>query len=220
MSQHTIGLDEKISSYLEQATLRETAAQRALRLESDGHEFASMRSSAEQVQLLGLLIELMGARHVLEVGCFTGYGTLGMALALPEGGRITTLDVNDQWAAIGRRYWQEAGVADRIDFLSGEALKGLQRLLMDYGPGHFDLAYIDADKKSYDLYYEAVLTLLRPGGLVALDNVLRGGAVADPDDQSHQAVALRNLNAKIQADPRVSMSLVPIGDGLMLARKR
>jgi caffeoyl-CoA O-methyltransferase len=220
MSQRTLGLDQQLNDYLEQATLREHPAQTALRRESDRHPHAGMRSSAEQVQLLGLLIELIGARRVLEVGCFTGYGTLGMALALPPGGRVTTLDVNDGWAATGRRYWQQAGVADRIEFRSGEAHESLASLLEEKGADSFDAAYIDADKKSYDAYYEAVLKLVRPGGLIALDNVLRQGAVADPTDQAHQTVALRELNAKIRADDRVTMSLVPIGDGLMLARKR
>ena len=177
-----------------------------------------MRSSAEQAQLLAFLIELTGATRVLEVGCFTGYGTLAMALALPPGGRVVTLDVNDDWPAIGRRHWERAGVADRVELRVGLALEGLDGLRAEGAV--FDLAYVDADKKLYDAYYEAALALVRPGGIVALDNVLWGGAVADPDDEDRQTLVLRRLNAKIQADQRVSSLLLPVGDGLTLARKR
>jgi caffeoyl-CoA O-methyltransferase len=179
-----------------------------------------MRSSAEQVQLLALLIELMPARQVLEIGCFTGYGTLGMALALPAHGRIVTLDVNDHWPAIGRRHWKAAGVEERIELRLGLALESLEALIKARGAESFDLVYVDADKKLYDAYYEHALTLVRQGGVVALDNMLWRGEVAEPSNQDRQTQALRALNAKIHGDPRVSMVLLPVGDGLTLARKR
>ncbi len=179
-----------------------------------------MRSAAEQVALLAFLVELMGAKRVLEVGCFTGYGTLGMALALPPGGRVVTLDVNGQWAAIGRERWRAAGVEDRIELKLGLALESLDALLAAGAAGSFDLAYVDADKKLYGTYYERALALVRWGGVVALDNVLWRGAVADPENRARQTVTLRELNRKIRDDPRVSPVLLPLGDGLTLARKR
>jgi predicted O-methyltransferase YrrM len=220
VSQGTTGLEGALQRYIVEATLREQPAQQALRTASDALPDAGMRSSPEQVQLLALLIELMGARRVLEIGCFTGYGTLGMALALPRDGKIVTLDVNADWSAIGRRFWREAGVLDRIEMRLGLALESLDALLAEGAEGSFDLVYVDADKKSYDAYYERALRLVRPGGLIALDNVLWHGAVADSADTSRQAQALRALNGKIRDDDRVTMSLVPIGDGVMLARRR
>jgi O-methyltransferase len=220
MTSRTLPLDGRLHDYLLANSLREHPALRALRAATEGHEHASMRSAPEQIQLLALLIELLGARRVLEVGCFIGYGTLGMALALPPAGRIVTLDVNADWAEIGRRWWREAGVEDRIELRLGPAQESLDRLLAGGGAESFDLVYIDADKKDYDLYYERALRLVRPGGLIALDNVLWGGAVADPADTSHQTQALRALNRKLHEDQRITLSLVPIGDGLTLARRR
>ena len=158
-----------------------------------------MRSSAEQAQLLAFLIELMGARRVLEIGCFTGYGTLAMALALPAGGRVVTLDVNANWPTIGRRHWRAAGVADRIELRLGLALESLDGLLAEGAAGSFDLAYVDADKKLYDAYYERALALVRPGGVVALDNVLWRGAVADPDNDDRQTLGAARTQRQ---DPR------------------
>jgi predicted O-methyltransferase YrrM len=220
MSQRTSSLDRRLHDYVVAVGVREHRCQRALREATDTLPDAGMRSSAEQVQLLALLIELLGARRVLEIGCFTGYGTLGMALALPAGGRIVTLDVNEDWAGIGRRYWREAGVEDRIELRLGLALDSLDRLVAEGAAGSFDLVYVDADKKLYDTYYERALRLVRPGGIVALDNVLWGGAVADPGDTSRQTVTLRELNARIHADARVTPCLLPIGDGLTVARRR
>jgi predicted O-methyltransferase YrrM len=178
MSQQTTGLAERVHRYVLSVGLREHPAQAALRAETDRLEDGGMRSSAEQVQLLGLLIELMGAGRVLEIGCFTGYGTLGFALAMPPRGKVVTLDVNEAWAEIGRRYWREAGVEERIELRLGPALESLDRLLVEGGAGSFDVAYVDADKKSYGAYCERALRLVRPGGLVALDNMLWHGAVA------------------------------------------
>jgi predicted O-methyltransferase YrrM len=211
-------MSDRLYDYLLAQGLREHPVLRELRELTDALPEASMRSSAEQAQLLAFLIELTGASSVLEVGCFTGYGTLAMALALPPGGRVVTLDVNDDWPAIGRCHWERAGVTDRVELRVGLALDWLDGLRAEGAV--FDLAYVDADKKLYDAYYEAALALVRPGGVVALDNVLWGGAVADPDDEDRQTLVLRRLNAKIQADQRVSSLLLPVGDGLTLARKR
>lgn len=218
MSPRAPAMSDRLYDYVLEHGLREHPVLRELRQLTDALPEAGMRSSAEQAQLLAFLIELTGATRVLEIGCFTGYGTLAMALALPPGGRVVTLDVNDHWPAIGRRHWEKAGVVARIELRVGLALEGLNRLR---GEGAvFDLAYVDADKKLYDDYYERALALVRPGGVVALDNVLWGGAVADPADDDHQTQVLRALNVKIRSDERVISLLLPVGDGLTLARRR
>jgi predicted O-methyltransferase YrrM len=157
---------------------------------------------------------------VLEIGCYTGYSALAMALALPSDGRLITLEVNPEPIEMGWRAWQKAGVAERIEVRLGLALDSLDALLDEGAAETFDLVFIDADKKSYDAYYERALRLARPGGLILLDNVLWGGAVADPADQDKQTVALRALNAKVHRDQRISLALLPVGDGLTVARKR
>jgi O-methyltransferase len=220
VSPRTPDLSDRLHAYLLEVGVREHPVQRELRLATDALADGGMRSSAEQAQLLAFLVELIGAHRVLEVGCFTGYGTLAMALALPPGGSVVTLDVNGDRAELGCRHWQAAGVADRIELRLGLARDSLDRLLAEGAAGTFDLAYVDADKKLYDLYHERALELVRPGGVVALDNMLWSGRVADPQDTDRQTQALRALNAKIHADPRVSPVLLPIGDGLTLARKR
>lgn len=219
MSPQTMGLAERLHRYVMAVGLREHPAQTALRAETDAMEHGGMRSSAEQVQLLGLIVELMGAKRVLEIGCFTGYGTLGFALALPADGRVVTLDVNDDWAGIGRRYWREAGVEAKIELRVAPALESLDRLLAEGAAESFDIAYVDADKKGYGDYCERALRLVRPGGLVALDNMLWHGAVADPGDRSRQTTTLRRVAARLHDDPDLTVSLLPIGDGLMLARR-
>ena len=218
MSPRAPEMSDRLHDYVLRQGLREHPVLRELRLLSDGLPEASMRSSAEQMQLLGFLIELLGARRVLEIGCFTGYGALAMALALPPDGRVVTLDVNEHWPAIGRSHWERAGVADRVELRIGLALDSLDGLTAEGAA--FDLAYVDADKKLYDTYYERALALVRPGGVIALDNILWGGAVADPDDDERQTEILRALTTKIRDDPRVSPVLLPIGDGVLLARKR
>ena len=220
MSPRTLPLTAPLYDYLLATSLREHPAQAGLRAATARLPEGGMQTAPEQAQLIALLIELGGARRVLEIGCFTGYGTLAMALALPPDGRVLTLDVNPQWAELGRRAWREAGVEDRIETRFGVALESLDRLLADGAAGTFDLVLIDADKKSYDAYYERSLTLVRPGGLILLDNVLWGGLVADPANRDHQTESLRALNAKLHADPRISLALVPIGDGLTIALKR
>ena len=218
MSPRTPQLTDRLHDYVLAQGLREHPVLRELRLKTDQLQDGGMRSSAEQAQLLAFLVELIEASRVLEIGCFTGYGTLAMALALPSGGRLVTLDVNDDWTAIGRRHWARAGVADRIELRLGLALDSLDGLLAEGAV--FDLAYVDAEKKLYDAYYERALALVRPGGIVALDNVLWHGAVADPQDTDRQTEILRALNAKIRSDQRVTSVLLPIGDGVMLTRRR
>jgi caffeoyl-CoA O-methyltransferase len=179
-----------------------------------------MQIAPEQGQFMALLLRLIGARQVLEIGTFTGYSALAMALALPENGRLVACDVSEDWTAIARRYWAEAGVEGRIDLAIAPASETLARLRREGGDGRFDASFIDADKPNYPLYYEESLALLRPGGLIMVDNALWSGAVADPARDDPETEALRRLNRTARDDARVDVSLVPIGDGLLLARKR
>jgi predicted O-methyltransferase YrrM len=195
---------------------RESAVQARLRAETQAMAKAGMQIGADQGQFLDFLVRLLGARRVLEIGTFTGYSALAMARALPADGHLHACDVDREWTDIGRRYWAEAGVADKITLHLGPALD----TLAGFAPDSFDLAFIDADKPNYDGYYEACLALVRPGGVIALDNMLWSGGVADMTDMHPSTLALRALNAKIQADERVDMTLLPIGDGLTLARRR
>ena len=220
MSRTTLPLTERLQDYLLANSLREHPALKQLREETSGLPGAGMQIAPEQGQFMALLVELIGARRVLEIGCFTGYSALAMALALPPDGRLITLEVNPEPIEIGRRAWRAAGVAERIEVRLGLALESLDALREDGSADSFDLAFIDADKKSYDAYYERALRLVRPGGLILLDNVLWGGAVADPADRERQTVALRALNAKLHRDERISLALLPLGDGLTVARKR
>lgn len=220
MSNRTIAMTDPLYDYLLANALRESALQRELREETARLPRAGMQIAPEQGQLMALLVELIGARRALEIGSFTGYSALCVALALPPDGRLVACDVSEEYTAIARRYWARAGVADRIDLRLAPALETLDALIAEGASGSFDFAFIDADKTNYDAYYERVLRLLRPGGLVAIDNVLWGGSVADPSAQDADTEALRALNAKLRDDARVTISLVPIGDGLMLARRR
>jgi O-methyltransferase len=179
-----------------------------------------MRTSPEAAALIAFLVEAIGARTVLEVGCFTGHATLAMALAIPEDGQVTTLDVNREWQELGRRHWQAAGVAERITFREGPALDSLDTLLGEGRADSYDLALVDADKKSYPAYLERCRRLVRPGGLLALDNTMWRGRVADPADESRQTRTLRALNEAIHTDPDLAMVLLPVGDGLTLLRRR
>jgi predicted O-methyltransferase YrrM len=220
MSNKTFTLQEPLYSYLLSVSLREPDVLRRLREETMAIPFAGMQIAPEQGQFMALLVRLLGARNCLEVGTFTGYSALAVALALPVDGKLIACDISEEWTAVGRRYWEEAGVAQRIDLQLGRALKTLDRLLADGAAGSFDFAFIDADKPSYLDYYERALRLLRPGGLIAVDNVLWGGTVAGEFDQREDTLALRAFNAKLANDERVHLSLVPIGDGLSLALKR
>lgn len=221
MSRQTFGLDDALHDYLLEVSLREPDLLRRLREETGRLEMARMQISPEQGQLMGLLLQLLGARRTLEIGVFTGYSTLVTALALPEDGRVVACDISEEWTAIARRYWAEAGVADRIELELAPAVETLEALRSRPDPdaGRFDFAFIDADKESYAAYYEHALALLRTGGLIAVDNTLWGGRVADPADTAVSTEAIRAFNRTLRDDPRIDLSLVPIGDGLTLARK-
>ena len=220
MSAKTIPVTDAIWQYLMDATVREPAILGKLRDETSRMPYGGMQISPEQGQFMALLVELIGARRAIEVGVFTGYSSLRVALALPPDGRIVACDVSEEYTNVARRYWREAGVDGKIELRLGPALGTLDALLAEGQSGSFDFAFIDADKANYGGYYERCLALLRPGGLLAVDNTLWSGAVADPKKQDPDTRAIRELNAKVAYDPRVSASLVPIGDGLLLARKR
>jgi caffeoyl-CoA O-methyltransferase len=220
MSVATIAMTEALHGYLLNTTLREPELLARLRAETATLPSGGMQISPEQGQLMGLLIELTGARRTLEVGVFTGYSSTVVALALPADGRLVACDVSEEWTRVARRYWREAGVESKIELYVQPALQTLDALLVAGEAGSFDFAFIDADKTAYDAYYERCLTLLRPGGLVAVDNTLWSGAVADSTDQRESTRAIHALNVKMTADSRVTTSLIPIGDGLHLARKR
>ncbi len=220
MSRTTIALTDRLNDYLLEVSLREPPLLERLRAETAALPEAAMQLAPEQGQFLALLVELIGARRALEVGSFTGYSGLCVALALPADGRLVACDVSEDFTAIARRYWAEAGVAEKIDLRLAPALESLDALLAEGAGGSFDFMFVDADKENYPHYYEHGLELLRPGGLMAIDNVLWGGAVADPARQDADTEAIRALNAKLHDDERVTLSLVPIGDGLTLARKR
>jgi caffeoyl-CoA O-methyltransferase len=220
VSNRTISLDDRLYDYLIQVSLREPEVLRRLRRETLTMPQASMQISPEQGQFMALLVKLQGARKIFEIGTFTGYSALVMALALPPGGRILTCDVSHEWTATAGRYWAEAGVGERIDLRLAPALE-TARVLLDAGEGlTFDFAFIDADKERYLAYYEAALDLVRPGGLIVVDNTLWGGSVADASVQDADTRAIRAFNERLKDDARVDLSLVPIGDGLTLARKR
>ncbi len=212
-------LDETLLDYLVAHSAREVPAQRGLRKATRDQPHAGMQIGAEQGRFLAFLVALIGARRTIEVGVYTGYSALSVALALPAGGRILACDVSEAWPAVGRPFWAEAGVADRIELVIGPAVATLDARIAAGESGSYDFAFIDADKSGYDAYYERCLELLRQGGLIAIDNVLWGGAVARPADDA-DTEALQALNDKIHADPRVDMAMVPIGDGVTLARKR
>jgi caffeoyl-CoA O-methyltransferase len=220
VSTRTIALNDQLHGYLVQNTLREPPLFARLRAETAEMDNAELQISPEQGQFMRLLVELVGARHALEVGTFTGYSALCVATALPPDGKLICCDINPEWTSIARRYWAEAGMADKIDLQLGPALATLDELLARAGAESLDFAFIDADKTNSDNYYERVLRLLRPGGLVAFDNALSGGRVVRPAADDRDAQAIDALNRKIQRDQRVTASLVPIGDGLLLARKR
>lgn len=220
MSNRSIALDAPLYEYLLSASLRESAVLARLRAETAAHPRANMQIAPEQGQFMALLVRLLGATRCIEVGVFTGYSSLAVALAMPPTGRIVACDISEEYTAVARRYWAEAGVAGRIDLRIAPALETLDGLLAAGGAGAWDFGFIDADKGAYPDYYERLLELLRPGGLVAVDNTLWDGAVADADNQEPDTVAIRAFNEKLRDDARVDLSLVPIGDGLTLARKR
>jgi len=220
MASRTLELTDRLYDYLLKTSLREPPLLAELRAETAKLPAAGMQISPEQGQFMAFLVEAIGARRTLEIGTFTGYSALCVALALPADGKVIACDVSEEYTAVARRYWSRAGVADKIDLRLAPALDTLGRLLAEGAAGSIDFAFIDADKREYDGYYEAVLRLLRPGGLAAIDNVLWGGAVADPARQDDDTSAIRALNERLRTDPRISLSLIPVGDGLSLIRKR
>lgn len=219
MSSRTIQMTDRLYDYLLKVSLREPPLLAALRAETAKLPMAGMQISPEQGQFMALLAELIGARRAIEVGTFTGYSALCVAQALPPDGKLIACDISEEFTSVARRYWAKAGLADRIELRLAPALDTLKSLLAG-GAGSFDFAFIDADKTQYDAYYEAILKLLRPGGLIAIDNVLWSGAVADGRKRDADTVALRALNEKLKTDKRISLSMLPIGDGLTLVRKR
>jgi len=220
MGRGATGLSERLARYIVEHSRREPASAAGLRRATANLPMAAMQISPEQGQLLALLAQAIGARRVVEIGTFTGYSALWIAAALPPRGRMVCCDVSEEWTALGRKYWVKARVADKIDLRIAPALETLDALLKAGNAGKFDMAFIDADKTGYDRYYERCLKLLRPGGLIAIDNVLWGGSVANPKRQTADTKALRALNRKIHRDRRVAMSILPVGDGMTLALKR
>lgn len=220
MANRSLAFDETLHAYLTDVGGREPEVAARLRAETAGMAEAGMQISADQGNLMAFLVELLGVTRAVEVGTFTGYSALRMALALPEDGRLICCNVSDDFTRVGRPYWEEAGVAGRIDLRLAPATETLQAMIDGGEAGTVDLMFIDADKPNYDAYYEQALVLVRPGGLILVDNVLWSGAVVDMTDDRESTRAIRALNAKIRDDKRVSMAMLGIGDGLTMARKR
>ena len=220
MSSSTLQLNEKVYDYLLGHSLRESTACQQLREETKPMQMGMMQVSPEQGQFMSLLVELIGASKAVEVGTFTGYSALCVAQALPADGTLVCCDVSEEWTAVGKKYWEQAGVSDRVSLRIGPAI-GTLKAMRDAGEeGTFDFGFIDADKANYQSYYEHVLALLRTGGLLLIDNVLWGGSVANPDKTDEDTEAIRALNTFVHHDDRVSLSMLPVGDGLTLALKR
>ena len=220
MSRANEYLPENIYDYMNSVSIREPAILRKLREETASHPMGGMQIPPEHGQFLALLMQLTGARRTLEVGVFTGYSSLAVALALPDDGKILACDVSEEYTSVARRYWKEAGVDHMIDLRLKPALETLHELISQRQHNRFDFAFIDADKANYEGYYECALELVRPGGLIAIDNVLWHGAVIDPEDNTADTLAIRAINKKLHADSRVAISMLPISDGLTLACKR
>jgi caffeoyl-CoA O-methyltransferase len=220
VSNATLGLPDELHAYLLDVGVREPDLLRQLRAETAAMPEHDMQIAPEQGALMALLVELTGARRCLEVGTFTGYSSLSVALALPADGRLVCCDLSREWTDIARRYWVQAGVADRIELRLGPALDTLDAMVAEGLAGTFDFAFLDADKDNYPAYADRILTLLRRGGLMAIDNVFWGGEVAQPEVDNVSVRGIRELNRMLASDERVSLSMVPIADGLTLARKR
>jgi predicted O-methyltransferase YrrM len=219
MTDKTIGLNDQLSAYLRSVGMREPEVLQSLRLHNTTYPQGHMQICPEQGQLMALLVKLLGVKQIIEVGVFTGYSSLVMALALPSEGKIVACDVNVDATEIARQYWQQAGVSHQIDLRIAPALDTLNSLLSAGASDTFDLAFIDADKANYPEYYELCLQLVRSGGVILIDNVLWYGRVADLSVTDKRTTILRELNTKIHQDPRVELVILPIGDGLTLARK-
>jgi predicted O-methyltransferase YrrM len=220
MTDRRLQVTDEVHRYLIEHSVREPEVLARLRAATASLPLAQMQIGPEQGQLMALLARLVGAKRCIEIGVFTGYSSLAVALALPPDGRILACDVSEEWTSIARRFWREAGVEHKIELKLQPAVRTLDELLAAGEAGRYDFAFIDADKPAYDTYYEQLLQLLRPGGLIALDNTLWSGQVADPNTREPNTIALRALNDKLHRDERIDLSMLPIGDGLTLARKR
>ena len=219
MSIRNFYLDENIYEYILNNSLRDLPILKKLRDETRKMPDGRMQISSDQGQFMGFLVKLTNTKKIIEVGTFTGYSSLVMALALPENGQILSCDISEEYTAVARRFWQEAGVSNKIQLLLGLAEETLEELIKNGEAGTFDMAFIDADKVNYKIYYENCLDLLRPGGLILIDNVLWSGKTANPDETDDDTVAIRELNLFVHNDKRVDLSLLPVGDGLTLALK-
>ena len=220
MTNKSIGISDELAAYVVRMGAREPAVLARLREETATLPQHGMQIAPEQGAFLAMLVELTGARRCIEVGTFTGYSSTAVALALPEDGRIVCCDVSEEWTSMARRYWSEAGVADRVDLRIGPAAQTLDGMLAAGEEASYDFAFVDADKTGYDGYYELLLRLVRPGGLIVFDNTLWQGRVIDDDVDDADTVALRALNTKLAEDERVSLCLLPVADGVTLARRR
>jgi predicted O-methyltransferase YrrM len=220
LSKLNTGVTPEIGEYIHSVSLRELPLLARLREETAPNPMSGMQVSPEQGQFLAFLARLTGARQALEVGVFTGYSSLSVALALPDDGHIVACDVSEEWTAVARKYWQEAGVEQKIELHLRPAIETLHRLIGQGRRNTFDFAFIDADKANYQAYFDAALELVRPGGLIVVDNVLWHGQVIDPAVQDEDTVAIRQFNESLHHDDRVHITLVPIGDGLTLAQKK
>ena len=220
MSSRNNHIEEHIYDYILDTSLRDAPLLERLRGETAKMPMGGMQISPDQGQFMALVVKLIGARRILEVGTFTGYSSIVMAQALPADGEIVACDVSEEFTAVARRYWAEAGVEDKIDLRIGPATETLSQMVTEGASGSFDIAFIDADKPNYATYYERSLELVRTGGLIMIDNVLWGGRPADTSEHDEATIAIRELNAALHADERVDLSLLSIGDGLTLARRR
>lgn len=220
MSNQSIGLSDELHQYLCDVSLREPDVMRRLRAETAEHPRSEMQIAPEQGQFMELLARMIDARRAIEIGVFTGYSALAVARALPDDGQLVACDVNEEYTAVAERYWKEAEVDHKIDLRIAPAIETLDALLANGQDGTFDFSFIDADKTGYDAYYERSLKLLRSGGLIVIDNVLRNGRVVNPDPDDEATQAICRLNEKIHGDDRVHVSLLPVADGLTLALKR
>ncbi|MBL4851830.1 MAG: class I SAM-dependent methyltransferase [Gammaproteobacteria bacterium] len=219
MSKQTLNLSDELYHYILSVSLRESRELKALRLETDKEPMARMQISPEQGQFMALLIKLINAKKIIEIGTFTGYSSLAMAQACADDAKIIACDVSEKWTSVARRYWEKAGVSHKIDLCLAPAIETLDTLLDSGNEASFDFIFIDADKINYQAYFEKSLVLIRPGGLIAIDNVLWGGSVIEQDKIDDDTVAIRQFNKRLATDSRVDISLVPIADGLTLARK-
>jgi predicted O-methyltransferase YrrM len=220
MTNKTIGISDELAKYVVEVGAREPDVLARLRAETAAMPNHRMQIAPEQGAFLALLVQLVGARRCLEVGTFTGYSSTAVALALPKDGRLLCCDVSEEWTSVARRYWDEAGVADKVELRVAPAAETLDQLLAAGEESTYDFAFVDADKAGYDGYYERLLRLVRPGGLIALDNTLWGGRVLEPDAEDEDTRAIQTLNAKLAGDERVSLSMVPMADGVTLALRR